>query len=420
MVTKIFYAMKHSLHIYFILKKNKLNKKGLAPINVRIILDNKRFELSSNRSIEPVNWDNSTGKVISRLEKTAVINDYLNSLKIEIIRQYNIMESLGEEISSENLKSRLTGNKKKEHSLLEVFNYHNDEMKKQIGISFAKGTHAHYVSSIRKIVSFIHYRYSRSDIPLKKLDHSFLTSYEMYLKSIEKESHNTAMKHIKRLKKVIKLAIANEWLNHNPFSNYKITAQETHRGFLTHEELQTIETKSLPILRLAKVRDIFIFCCYTGLSFSDVEKLSDSDITTGIDGEKWLIIYRKKTGHRSPVPLLPQAKEILDKYKDDPESNAKGTLLPVNSNQRMNGYLKEIADISGIQKRLTMHLARHTFATTVTLANGVPIETVSKMLGHTSIKTTQIYSKVVDTKISNDMNLLKQKLAPALSINKAM
>jgi site-specific recombinase XerD len=244
----------------------------------------------------------------------------------------------------------------------------------------------------------------------------------MYLKSEERQSHNSAMKHIKRLKKVVNLAIANEWLKINPFSSYHIKTQATHRGFLTPEELQIIETKELSVLRLQKVRDIFIFCCYTGLSFSDVEKLTPSDITTGIDGEKWLVIYRKKNGHRSPVPLLPQARAILDKYRDDPEANAKGTLLPVNSNQRMNGYLKEIADVCGIQKNLTMHLARHTFATTVTLANGVPIETVSKMLGHSSIKTTQIYSKVVDTKISNDMAQLKQKLSPPnkLTINQAM
>ena len=413
--------MKHSLHIYFILKKNKLNKKGLAPVNVRVMLDNKRFELSSNRSIEPANWNSSIGIVINKSKKAHVINQYLNALKTEILRQYNIMESLGEEITIENLKNRLTGKKEKEHSLLEVFNFHNDEMKKQIGKSFAKGTYDHYVSSLRKMVRFIKFRYNRSDILLKELNHSFITSYEMYLKSQEKQSHNSAMKHIKRLKKVVNLAILNEWLQLNPFANFHITTQKTHRGFLTPEELHIIETKELPVHRIQKVRDIFIFCCYTGLSFSDVEKLSHNDISTGIDGEKWLIIYRKKTGHRSPVPLLPQAKAILDKYKDDPESNAKGTLLPVNSNQRMNGYLKEIEDICGIRKRLTMHLARHTFATTVTLANGVPIETVSKMLGHTSIKTTQIYSKVVDTKISQDMSMLKHKLAPdALSINRAI
>jgi len=413
--------MKNSLYTSFRLNRNRINKKGLAPINLRAILNGKRFELATHRTISPDMWSDTTGLPLGSDEETIILNNYLASLKANVLRQYNIMESLGEEITIENLKNRLTGKKEKEHSLLEVFNFHNDEMKKQIGKSFAKGTYDHYVSSLRKMVRFIKFRYNRSDILLKELNHSFITSYEMYLKSQEKQSHNSAMKHIKRLKKVVNLAILNEWLQLNPFANFHITTQKTHRGFLTPEELHIIETKEIHVHRIQKVRDIFIFCCYTGLSFSDVEKLSHNDISTGIDGEKWLIIYRKKTGHRSPVPLLPQAKAILDKYKDDPESNAKGTLLPVNSNQRMNGYLKEIEDICGIRKRLTMHLARHTFATTVTLANGVPIETVSKMLGHTSIKTTQIYSKVVDTKISQDMSMLKHKLAPdALSINRAI
>ena len=209
------------------------------------------------------------------------------------------------------------------------------------------------------------------------------------------------------------MALANEWLQRDPFMKCKCTSKPVNRGYLTADELLLLEKKEFKIQRLQKALDIFLFCCYTGLSFSDVSALTDQNINIGIDGEKWIIIYRKKTNTRSPIPILPQAQAIIDKYKDDPEANAKGKLLPVNSNQRMNGYLKEIADICEINKNLTMHLARHTFATTVTLANGVPIETVSKMLGHTSIKTTQIYSKVVDSKISDDMKALKGKLIPA-------
>jgi site-specific recombinase XerD len=228
------------------------------------------------------------------------------------------------------------------------------------------------------------------------------------------------MKHIVRIKKIVSMALKNDWLDKDPFINYRASYEEVNRGYLTREELEILEQKEFTIPRLAKVRDVFIFCCYTGLGYADVEKLTPHDITTGIDGEKWIITFRKKTNHRSPVPLLPKAIEIIDKYKDYPENAAKGKLLPMGSNQRMNGYLKEIADICGISKNLTTHLARHTFATTVTLANGVPIETVSKMLGHSSIKTTQIYSKVVDSKISDDMSLLKKKLQPKTKISKAV
>ncbi len=216
------------------------------------------------------------------------------------------------------------------------------------------------------------------------------------------------MKYIKRLKKVVNFAIANEWLSRDPFMRFSCTYKEVKKEFLSIEELAVIEQKEFTIKRLEQVRDIFIFCCYTGLAYADVEKLSKDDLRIGIDGENWIIIYRQKSGGRSPIPLLPQAFSIISKYKGNPEADAKGKLLPVNSNQKMNGYLKEIADVCGITKNLTMHLARHTFATTVTLAQGVPIETVSKMLGHTSIKTTQIYSKVVDSKISSDMMKLKE------------
>ena len=194
--------------------------------------------------------------------------------------------------------------------------------------------------------------------------------------------------------------------------NFKLTYKETNRGYLTQSELQTLEQKYFSIPRLELVRDMFIFSCYTGLSFSDAEALSKDNISSGIDGEKWITLFRKKTDSRTSLPLLPVAKQIIEKYADDPRSNNKGKLLPMLTNQKINAYLKEIADICGITKTLTFHLARHTFATTVTLCNGVPIETVSKMLGHSSIKTTQIYSKVVDSKISEDMQILKNKLLP--------
>ena len=406
--------MEHSMHILFQLRKSKINKKGLAPINMRITLDGSRLELSAHRRILPELWDNTLCKAIGTSDESVILNNYLNSLKTKVQRQYNILESLDKEITLEAIRNRLSGNSEKKHTLIEVFNYNNAEVKSKIGIDVTASTHKHYVVALNKIKLFIRYQYHKDDIILDDLNYAFITKFEAYLKTIPFKtkvcSHNTAINHIKKLKKVVNMAIANEWLLNDPFMKYKCSYTKTNRGYLTPSELQTLEEKTFTIPRLQKVLDIFIFCCYTGLSWSDAEKLNTSDIKLGIDGEKWIIIYRKKTDTRSPIPILPQAMAIIEKYKNDPESIAKGRLLPLNSNQRMNGYLKEIQDICEISKRLTMHLARHTFATTVTLANGVPIETVSKMLGHTSIKTTQIYSKVVDSKISDDMKSLKTKI----------
>lgn len=219
------------------------------------------------------------------------------------------------------------------------------------------------------------------------------------------------MGNIKKLKKIVRYCIANDWLDKDPFRSYKISIKETHRNFLLKNELQTLADKKISIVRLDQVRDIFLFSCFTGLTYSDIAFLTEKDISVGIDGEKWIFTTRTKTGTPSRIPLLPIARIILDKYSNKPEMKNAGSLLPKLSNQRLNSYLKEISDICGFAKELTFHCARHTFATTVTLANGVPIETISKMLGHKNLRTTQLYAKVMDNKVSNDMKVLKEKLA---------
>ena len=412
--------MEHSMYISFRIKKGKINKKGLVPINMRIILDTMRFELSAHRFIISDDWDDKLGRAKGTSEEAVILNNYLDGLKNKVLKQFNVLESLGQEVTIDSLKNRMTGNTVKKHTLLEIFRYHNDQFKQMIGTDYSPLTYKHYLATYAKLVAFLPYQYRQKDIILDDLNHSFVTNFELYLKTHDHCAHNTTMKHIIKLKKVINLALFNEWITRNPFMNFRCTMKETNRGYLTDIELETLEQKTFKVKRLQNVLDIFIFCCYTGLSQADVEALSSTDITTGIDGEKWIIINRKKTDGRSPIPLLPQAMDIINKYKNDPVALEKGRLLPVNSNQRMNGYLKEIADITGITRNLTMHLARHTFATTITLSNGVPIETVSKMLGHNSIKTTQIYSKVVDTKISNDMKALKAKLSIQNPLKKVM
>ncbi|PJR05028.1 site-specific integrase [Avrilella dinanensis] len=219
------------------------------------------------------------------------------------------------------------------------------------------------------------------------------------------------MKHLERLKKLVNMAITMDWLEKDPFAKYRLHFDKVERGHLSKEELAVLEKKNFSIERLQSVLDMFLFSCYTGLAYIDISKLSRKHICKGIDGKDWLMTKREKTNTLVKVPLLPHAVQLISKYKNHPVAVANETLFPVITNQRMNGYLKEIADLCKIKKNLTFHLARHTFATTVTLSNGVPIESVSKMLGHTSIRTTQIYAKVVEQKLSEDMQNLKLKIA---------
>ena len=281
-------------------------------------------------------------------------------------------------------------------------------------------TTRHYRVTEGKVRTFLKHQYSRSDIPLNQLNHRFATEFEHFLKTEQGLDHNTVMGHLKYLKKVANIAVTYDWLDKNPFQNFRCSTREVPCEFLTAEELARLAEKSLSMRRLAEVRDIFIFSCYTGYAYSDVLKLTPDHVLTGIDGEKWIMTRRNKTDTKSNVPLLPQAMAILNKYAQDPEAVAASKLLPVKSNQKINAYLKELADLCEIKKPLTFHIARHTFATTVTLTNGVPIETVSAMLGHRNLRTTQIYAKVVEHKVSEDMKRLRERLSPAAAPAEAM
>ena len=241
------------------------------------------------------------------------------------------------------------------------------------------------------------------------MDHQFITGLEYYLKTTRKCAHNSAIKYITNFKKIIRIAHANDWIDKDPFLHWKGKLKIVEREFLTEEEIQKIIELELKMERLDQVRDIFIFCCFTGLAYADVKKLNRGDISVGADGEEWVKTKRSKTDTRSNIPILPIAKVIIEKYKDNELLKEKDLVLPVLSNQKMNAYIKEIATLAGITKNLTFHLARHTFATTVTLTNGVPIESVSKMLGHTNLKTTQHYAKILDMKVSKDMAILRSK-----------
>jgi site-specific recombinase XerD len=257
------------------------------------------------------------------------------------------------------------------------------------------------------IKRFLKQEYNLADIPLSELNYEFVTTLDKYFRLDRKCNHNTTAKYIKNLKKIINLAIKLNWLDKDPFLHYQIKTKPVERGFLTQQELDRIINYRFSTQRLELVADLFIFSCYTGLAYIDIKKLPQDAIVTGIDACQWLSVQRQKTGTTSNIPLLPPALRIIEKYKDHPLSSSSGKLLPVLSNQKLNSYLKEIADLCNINKNLTFHLARHTFATSVTLANGISMEAVSKMLGHQSVRTTQIYSKIVESQISNEMQKLR-------------
>ncbi|WP_276348825.1 site-specific integrase [Daejeonella sp. JGW-45] len=401
-----------TFNVLFYLKKRNPNQTGPLPISLRIGVNGQRTEVSTGRTWEASRWNSHAGRALGTKEDAKALNAFLDTLQAKLSGCHHLLTEAGKEITADNLRDMLTGRKRQRSKmLLDVFKEHNDRIEALLGNGFEPNTLKGYRTTVNHLTAFIGWKFKAEDIELYKLDHAFITDFDFYLRSECGISGVSGAKYIKNLKKIVNSALAHGWLPKNPFANYKSKAKAGERVFLTKDELERMHTKEIAIGRIAQVRDIFLFCCYTGLAYIDIKKLKRSEIGVGVDGETWIFTTRQKTDTSSRIPLLSQAQEILDKYKDHPQCDADGALLPVLSNQKMNSYLKEIADTCGITKTLTFHIARHTFATTVTLSNGVPIETVSKMLGHTNLKTTQHYAKILDIKVSEDMKMLRKKLA---------
>lgn len=398
--------MKNKIVHHFYVKESRKDNNGEAPIYLRITINNERAEISANKRVKPENWDKASERVLGRSESTRVINVSLNNLQAKVETYFNSLDVKDEMISVHQIIDELKGKSKNQMTLVKAYEFHIARIEELIGINYAANTVKRYKSSLNCLKAFILYKYNKTDVRLNNLDKMFIESFYTYLKSNKNLKQNTAAKDIKNLYRVINKAVSFQWIYQNPFKGFSCNYINPNRSYLTKEEINSLYKKEFTIKRLARVRDLFIFQIYTGLSYIDLAGLTEDGIEIGIDGKRWIVINRKKTGTRSSIPLLPRAQEVLVKYITDPLCIAEHKLLPICSNQRMNGYLKEIADICEIKKNLTTHLARHTFATTITLSNGVPIETVSKMLGHSDLKTTQIYSKVVDRKVADDMKTL--------------
>jgi integrase len=397
--------------IQFIIRKNKA-KEELAPIYVRITVDARRVEISLKRWINPNDWDNVKGKAKGNKEEAKSLNHYLDEVRAQLVQNYQELQVQKQLITADTIKDLFLGLDQKDYTLCKLVEYHNQVMMS----SLTWGTMKNYFTTQKYIQKFLKERFRTTDMFLSGLSYKFITDFEFYLRNHKPIDHqrpmenNGVMKHLERFRKMVTMAVKMEWLDKDPFEKYQLKFNRVERDFLTEYELAKIEKKEFRIERLKYVRDLFVFSCYTGLAYIDAINLNPINITIGIDGENWISTKRQKTDEPVRVPILPKAWEMIERYKTHPRSLQKGTIFPHVSNQKLNSYLKEIADLCGIEKNMTFHLARHTFATTVTLTNGVPIETVSKMLGHSRITTTQVYAKVIERKVSEDMKSLRVKI----------
>lgn len=394
-----------TLGVIFFTRKKRNNPEKLD-IYVRITVNKRRAEFSIKRDIAVCNWDRLRCRAKETDQNLILLNTYLNDVYAEVLNAHKQLHSERKLITAKAIKSRYFGEDEERMTLMKAVEYHNSNINK----SLKWGTLKNYLSTEKYLKQFLQERLKTDDIYLIQLNYKFIVNFENYIRTYKPRkarktcSNNGAMKHLERLMKITNLALKMEWLEKDPFRNFKLRYIRNERDYLTERELDLIEGTSFMTVGLNRVKDVFLFSCYTGLSYIDIKELHPNQVLIGIDGNQMIHTKRIKTNESVKIPLLPRAKEILDKYREEMELT--GKLLPVYSNQKTNKNLKEIAEACCIHKNITFHVARHTFATTVTLSNGVPIETVSKLLGHTKLSTTQIYAKVLQKKVGEDMQNL--------------
>ncbi|MBD0833222.1 site-specific integrase [Aestuariibaculum sediminum] len=405
-------STRSTFNLLFWVNTSRIKNKEVS-LYARITVDGKRANISLKRRIPLSNWDSNKGKAKGSKQEAKALNKYLNQVRAKIYQSYEDLISEDKLITAQLIKSRFLGEDRNFKTLLELFEYHNEISKEQL----TSHTLRHYKVTQGYLKKYLDIKLATTDVKLGELSYGFIVDFEYFIKSYQPEdhqrkmSHNTAMKHLQRLRKMVTMAYHMEWIDKDPFVRFKTSFENRRREYLSETELMSLEKFNSSVDRLNLVRDLFLFSCYTGISFIDIHDLTPEQIMLGIDGNDWVISERQKTSTSIRVPLLPKAKALVEKYKEHPRVVCSGGIFPKISNQKVNSYLKEIADLCKINKNLTFHIARHTFATIITLSNGVPIETVSKLLGHTKIATTQIYARVLDQKVSEDMGKLKEVLS---------
>lgn len=394
--------VRSSFSILFAIRESKARRSGKAPIEITITVNGDRCTLSTGKQITIDRWDKTKQQVKGKDEEAQSLNNCLKSIKAKLYQKEAELLDKGFIITAELLRDAYFDKVEilKEKSLLEVLTDHNKERKAMVGKTLAPATYWVFEYTARLLTEYIKQKYQREDLYLRELNISFIQGFHAFLLSEKKMAQNSATKHLKFLKQIVNLAVANSYMTFNPFLPYKIEREPVEIDFLDEEELRKIINFDTPLPRLERAKDMFLFGCFTGLSYIDIKTLTPEHFEKDGVGRIWIKKRRVKTGVLSRIPLLPIAKLILDKYKGGDK------LLPIQDPADVNKYLKDIAILCGINKRITFHTSRHTFASTVTLANNISLEVVSKMLGHTNTRMTTHYAKLIDKCIGEQMDKL--------------
>ncbi len=399
--------------IIFWMNKSKPNYEGKCPLWCRVTVNGERAEISIKQNIEPELWNSEKGKVKGNGREIETINTYLLKEKNKLNDIYTRMCNEGKLISAYNIKSEYLGNKEQITGLIEIAKSCLAFVENEIGKTYAQGTVKNYYSTVNLLEEFVKTKFGKSDIDIKQIKAGFILDFKLFLTTrIQKRPchQNGYIKHFQRIKRIISYAIIHEWIDKNPFLQIKEKPIQKEKVYLTEDEMKKIEVLELPKHGLGFSRDIFLFSCYTGLAFCDLMELTTNDITLRMDRRKWIYIKRKKSNVDSLIPVLGKAEQIISNYKDFSPKPESGRIFPAITNQAHNRNLKTIFSFVGINKIISSHKARHTFATTICANNGVPIDTAAKMMGHRDLKTTQIYYQTTPERMSKDIDGLEQKL----------
>jgi len=405
-------AKTSSFSLSFYVSRTKVQKSGEVPLLLKINVNGRRVVLNLKRSVNPEDWDSGKGRMAGRSDQSRIVNEYIEAVKFKVRRKYNELIQLKDEITPEMLRDAILGiNGSATKTIVAVWENNLEGMRKLIGKETSRATCQKYSSALNHLKKYLKSHYKVNDISVKSIDPEFISNFSLYVRTTADCGHNTSIKFLQIFRRIIIICLRNGWITRDPFVGISMKVKIVDRTYLNEKELQSLADLDISVERIARIRDFFLFSCYTGLAYIDLKNLKRQEIEAG-DSETglWIRTKRQKTGIRTNVPLLELPCLIINKYNKLDSLRPTDPVLPIPSNQKMNAYLKELADLCGIEKELTFHIARHTFATTVTLMNGVPIESVSKMPGHTNLKSTQHYAKVVDKKLGDDMAALAMKL----------
>ena len=400
--------MKSTFSTIFYLKRQAVRKDGTVPVMGRITVDGTQTQFSCKITIDPKVWDTKSGRATGRSAAAIEANRMLDNMRVSINKHYREIMDRDNYVTAEKVKNAFLGLEHRCRTLLQVFKQHNEDYEKMYEAGMkAKATLLKYQCVYRHLEEFIYQRYHVRDIALKELTPAFISDFDIFLRTEKNCCTNTVWLYLCPLRTMVSIAISNEWLSRDPFRDYEVKKEQTTRYFLTKDEIRLLMDGKLKNAKQELYRDLFVFCIFTGLSFSDMRNLSEDNIRTYFDEHLWISINRQKTGVQSNIRLLDIPKKILEKYRGLRED---GKIFSVPHYMTCLYGIRAVAKRCGITKHLTWHMSRHTMATEICLTNGVPIETVSSILGHKNITTTQIYAKITKEKLNQDMENLSTRL----------